>query len=240
MKKWLALLRRDARGLYRDRLLLFLAGYALGLAIITRVAVRWVPIAHIKLYVAPMVIVFAAGLIGLVGGFTMIEERETGTWLLVRVLPVSRRTITSYWIVTVTTFCAVVTLASVYGLAPKDVGSFALLVVAASLSAPLIMLLLGALATNKIEGIAIGKIISGSALVLISLFVLPAKWQFLLVWYPWYWLYVGLLRAYAGADLASVLAVPWLAVPPWTYIIVPLLLQTAAIVVLARRSVTAD
>ena len=102
------------------------------------------------------------------------------------------------------------------------------------------MLLLGALATNKIEGIAIGKIISGSALVLISLFVLPAKWQLMLVWYPWYWVYLGLLRAYAGADIASTLVVPWLELPTFTYIIIPLLLQTAAIVRLAHRSVTAD
>jgi fluoroquinolone transport system permease protein len=241
MKKWLALLRRDARGLYRDRLLVFLAGYALGLAVITRVTVRWVPILYIELYVAPMVIVFAAGLIGLVGGFTMIDERETGTWLLLRVLPVSRRMITFYWIVTVTTFCAVVTLASaaLYGMSPQDLLSFVLLLVAASLSAPLIMLCLGALASNKIEGIAIGKIISGSALLLISLFVLPAKWQLLLVWYPWYWVYLGLLRAYAGAELASSLAVPWLDIPMWMYITIPLVLQIGAIVVLARRSVTA-
>jgi fluoroquinolone transport system permease protein len=236
------LLRRDMRGIYRDRFLLLLAGYALGLAVITRVAVRWVPILHIELYIAPMVIVFAGSLIGLVGGFTMIEERETGTALLLRVLPLSRARLTAYWIVTVTTFCGAVTLASatLYGLRPQDVGSFALLVLAASLSAPLIMLLLGAVATNKIEGIAIGKIISGSALVLISLFVLPANWQLLLIWYPWYWVYLGLLRAYAGAELASTLAVPWLAFPTWAYIIVPVFLQIAAIVALARRSVTAD
>jgi hypothetical protein len=88
--------------------------------------------------------------------------------------------------------------------------------------------------------IAIGKIISGSALMLMTLFVLPATWQLLLVWYPWYWVYPGLLRAYAGAELASTLAVPWPAFPTSAYIIVPAFLQVAAIVALARRVVTAD
>lgn len=240
MKKFAALLRRDVRGIYRDGFLLAMAGYALLIAVATRIAVRLVPVADIELYVAPFVIITAASLIGLVFGFGMIEERETKTALLVRVLPVSPATLTAYWMVAVSGFCFAIVLASaaLYGVVPVRPMAFLVLSGVTALGAPLVMLLLGALATNKIEGLAMGKIISGSSLALAVLFVLPARWQILIAWYPWYWLYLGLLDAYAGVDTARGLAVAWPAVPGWTFAVAPALLTVAGIGALARRAAT--
>jgi hypothetical protein len=97
------------------------------------------------------------------------------------------------------------------------------------------MLLLGALASNKIEGLAVGKVISGSSLLLAAVFVLPPNWHVSLSWYPWYWIYLGLLDAYAGVDRAGLLAVTPLRLPLWAYVVVPTVLNAAAIVLLVRR-----
>lgn len=232
-----ALLRRDLRGIYRDGFLVMMSLYTLGIAAVTRLLVRWIPIEHIELYVAPFIPVTASALIGLVFGFALIEERESRTWLLMRVVPVSQATLTAYWIVAVSGFCMGVSLvsAAIYGLAPAAWGGFLLLTAATSVGAPLVMLLLGALASNKIEGMAVGKIISSSMLLLIGIFVLPVQWHLALVWYPGYWIYLGLLRAYAGPHMAVSLAVHWPPVPAWGYAIIPLVLFALAITFLVRR-----
>jgi fluoroquinolone transport system permease protein len=232
-----ALLRRDLRGIYRDSFLVMMSLYTLGIAAVTRLLVRWIPIEHIELYVAPFIPVTASALIGLVFGFALIEERESRTWLLMRVVPVSQATLTAYWIVAVSGFCMGVSLvsAAIYGLAPAAWGGFLLLTAATSVGAPLVMLLLGALASNKLEGMAVGKIISSSMLLLIGIFVLPVQWHLALVWYPGYWIYLGLLRAYAGPHMAASLAVHWPPVPTWGYPIIPLVLFALAITFLVRR-----
>ena len=237
MSKVAALLRRDVRGIYRDGFLVMMSLYTLGIAVAMRVLVRWISIEHIELYVAPFIPVTASALIGLVFGFALIEERESKTWLLMRVVPVSQATLTAYWIVAVSGFCLAVSLVSVavYGLAPAEWGGFLLLTIVQSVGAPLVMLLLGALASNKIEGMAVGKIISSSMLLLIGIFVLPVQWHVALMWYPGYWIYLGLLRAYAGPNMAASLAVHWPSVPTWGYAVIPLVLCALAITFLVRR-----
>ncbi len=241
MKKIAALLRRDIRGIYRDGFLVMAASYSLVIAVAMRFLIGLVPVDNIQLYAAPFIPLIATSLIGLVFGFGLIEERETKTWLLLRVTPLSDTTLTAYWMVAVSGFCLVISLLSavIYGLPPAMLGSFLALSVVTALSAPLVMLMLGALASNKIEGMAIGKIISSSSLLLVGMFVLPSWWGLLLVWYPWYWTYLGFLRAYAGPDVAVSLAVSWPAVPAWSYAAIPLLLSTVGIVLLARRYRTA-
>ena len=120
-------------------------------------------------------------------------------------------------------------------MAPAEWGGFLLLTVVQSVGAPLVMLLLGALASNKIEGMAVGKIISSSMLLLIGIFVLPVQWHVALMWYPGYWIYLGLLRAYAGPNMAASLAVHWPSVPTWGYAVIPLVLCGVAITMLVRR-----
>ena len=73
MTPFAALLQRDLRVIARDGFLVMMAGYSLLLAAVARIAVRYVPIDHIELYVAPFVIVTACGLIGLVFGFALIR-----------------------------------------------------------------------------------------------------------------------------------------------------------------------
>lgn len=238
MKRQLAaLLRRDVRGIYRDRFLVSMAAYTLVIAVAMRVLIRVIPVPRIELYAAPFVILIACSLIGLVFGFGLIEERETKTWLLLRVVPIDPATLTTYWVGTVSGFCLLLSLLSawIYGLAPANPGAFLVFTAITALGAPIVMLLLGALAANKIQGLAVGKIISGSSLLLVGIFALPGRWQFTLMWYPWYWIYLGLLRAYAGSEQAASLAVTWPAAPAWLYAVLPLAISALLIWGLMRR-----
>ena len=49
------------------------------------------------------------------------------------------------------------------------------------------------------------------------------------------WLYLGMLRVYAGPELAPALAVRWAPVPLWAYAVIPLALSLCALWLLARR-----
>ena len=84
-----ALARKDIRVIYRDRFMLFIAAYALILALVARLGVSWVPVENdnLDLYLAPAIVMFGTLLLGTLLGFALIEEREQGTWLLLRVLP---------------------------------------------------------------------------------------------------------------------------------------------------------
>ena len=237
MSKFVALLQRDVRGIYRDGFLVMMTVYTLVIAVAARIVLRWVPIEHIEVYVAPFIIITACSLVGLVFGFALVEERETQTWLLMRVIPISERTLAAYWLVAVSGFCFVITLLSalIYGLAPASVSGLVVFAAVTAMGAPVVMLLLGALASNKIEGMAVGKIISASSLLLVPVFVLPSGWHVAVMWYPWYWLYLGLLRVYAGPELAPALAVQWSPVPLWAHAVIPLVLSVFALVLLTRR-----
>ena len=58
MKAVTALVRKDLRVIYRDRFMVFIAGYALILALVARLGVGWVPIDNFDLYLAPAIVMF--------------------------------------------------------------------------------------------------------------------------------------------------------------------------------------
>lgn len=235
MSKIATLLQKDVRGVYRDGFLLLLLGYPFLLALGVRLLVPWVPIEHVGLYVAPFVVTLGAITIGIVLGFSLIEERELQTSLLLRVLPLSSPALFGYLTATSSGLALVATLAGawIYGLPVADVPAFLGLVLASATLAPFVMWILGAASTNKIEGMALAKIVSTSGLVPLLVFVLPPAWQPLLFWNPLYWIYVGLLRAWAG-PLAPELAASWPMLPGWSFVVAPLLLCLGGAVALSR------
>ena len=59
MSKFVALLQRDVRGIYRDGFLVMMTAYTLVIAVAARIVLQWVPIEHIEVYVAPFIIIAA-------------------------------------------------------------------------------------------------------------------------------------------------------------------------------------
>jgi fluoroquinolone transport system permease protein len=234
MSSLAALLRRDARVIYRDSLLVFLPIYALVLALAMRWGLPLVPVDDLALYLAPCVVLFGALLLGTVLGFALIEEREQGTWLLLRVLPVRQRALFVYLAGLSSLLSAGVGLlaALIYGQPVADYPAFFSMLLSSSLLAPLVMLVLGVAASNKIEGLAVSKVLSASFLLPAVVFVAPMPWQLAIAWFPGYWVYLGLLEAYAGDPTA--LALYWPGYPLWLEIAAPALLSLAAVRLLAR------
>lgn len=211
-----ALARKDSKAFLRDRFLLMIAFYTLAMALICRLLVPFVPVRGLDLYLAPAVVMMGAMLLGTLFGFGLIEEREQGTWLLLRVLPLGETALFAY-LAGSAAFASLVMAALgalVYGYPVARAGTFAGMLLASALAGPLVMLLLGALASNKIEGMAFSKMVSASGLVAASVFVLPAPWQLLVGLFPWYWLYVGLLEAFA-ANPQGLTALYWPGYPTW-------------------------
>jgi fluoroquinolone transport system permease protein len=232
----MSLALKDARVVYRDRFLLFICGYAFLLALVMRVGVPRVPIEHLDLYLAPAVAIFGASMFGMILGFALIEEKEQRTWLLLRVLPLPRLTLFSYLTggATALSFVVALAAAAIYGLRVAELGSFLVMTLAASLTAPLGMAALAAVSANKIEGLAYAKILSSVSAVPALVFFLPPSWHPLLAWSPWYWIYLGLLRAYASEQRLGALAFEWPSYPAWCYPVTPVLMSLAVTTALLR------
>jgi len=235
MKALTALAQKDLRVVYRDRFMVFIAAYALVLAVLARLGVGWVPIDNLDLYLAPAIVMFGTLLLGTLLGFALIEEREQGTWLLLRVLPLSSKIVFAYFIVSASFLALVVSFAAamLYGYPVADWPAFFVMLVASALTAPLIMLLLGALARNKIEGLALSKILSAAGAFPALIFFAPTSWQTVAVWCPLYWLYLGLLQAYAS-DPTKLDALNWPAYPTWLPAVASIVLSLAGMAVLVR------
>lgn len=237
MRKILALLRRDARTLYRDRFLTFILFYGLVLALFLRYTVRLFAVPGLPLYLAPASVLIGGVLAGNVRGYGLIDERETKTMLLTRVLPVSRTLEVLYFFISTAVLSLLLSVggATIYGRGVTEPASFVLLVLGAALTGPLLALLLGATAENKITGLAVSKIASAAGALPALVLVVPHPWQLALAWNPWYWLYLGLLRAYGPMTELEGLAIHWPRVPGWTYEVMPLLLVFFGSWVLDRR-----
>jgi fluoroquinolone transport system permease protein len=236
MSKIAALVRKDVLGIYRDGFLLYLCAYAPLIAIAARLGVPWIPVSHLSLYLAPGLVALGGSLAAIIFGFGLIEERERQTLLLLRVLPLSRKAHFAYLVVTTSLLsCALgLGVAVIFGQPVADLSGFLLMLAVSSLLAPLGMLTLGVAAANKIEGMAVAKVVSSMSILPALVFAVPASWQILLAWCPHYWVYLGLLRAYAGeAQLAS-LAVHWPGHPGWLPPLAATLLCLGGIALLAR------
>jgi hypothetical protein len=236
MSKIAMLLQKDLRVIYRDGFLMMALVLPVILALVGRIATSLIPIEHIELYFAPLIVTASGTTLGTLLGYALIEEREQGTWLLLRVLPVPEVQLFGYLagVAGSLSLAMVVLSCVVYGLVPKEPGLFGLLVLATTPFAGLFLLALGAATSNKVEGMAIGKFLGSVASLPLLVFVLPPAWQVLLWWDPLYWVYLGLLQAYAGSALLPELAAYWPGYPTWTYVVVPFVLSVGGFFVFAR------
>ena len=208
----LALAHKDARGIARDSFLLWIALYPLVLVALLRLVLPWIPVDGIALYLAPASAILAPSLVGILLGFSLIEEREQKTWELLRVLPLRERTLWGYLIGGSLALAVALSLAcsAIYGRAPTAPGRFLLMTAAAALVAPTLAMLLAAVARDKIQGLALGKILSAPSAAPVLAFFIPTAWQPLLFWSPWYWIYAGLLDSFAAPGELAALGCPLL------------------------------
>ncbi len=207
MKTILALSANDLQSTFRDPVfkgLLFFPFVAF-------VLIRWgVPyVVHTYPEVAPYTVVIlmwgclqSATMFGFMYGFLFLEEKEEQIWQVIRILPVSgiklvfSRLLLGLLISTAVNFCLIHFGQIIYISFIKEI----LLSLQFSLAAPLIALALGALAKNRIEGLAQMKIVNVLLIMPALIYFIPGKAMHLTALIPTYWSYRSLEMAHSQSD----------------------------------------
>jgi fluoroquinolone transport system permease protein len=131
----------------------------------------------------------APGMVGMVIGFLLLDERDARTLTALRTTPLSMRQYLAYRVALPLLLGTVSTLIGypVTGLTPLPLTSLLPIVVVASLSAPLLALILGLAAPNKVAGFAVVKVLNAVNLLPIVAYFVPRPVQYAAGVFPTYW-----------------------------------------------------
>jgi fluoroquinolone transport system permease protein len=199
----------DARLLGRDPLLKWVLGLPLGLALLLRVLIPRIQDAliangfDISAYF-PLVmggyLMTAPGIVGMVIGFLLLDERDARTLSALRVTPISMRQYLAYRIVLPLVLGTASTVLGypLIGIASIPFTSLLTIAAVAGVSAPLLTLVLASAAPNKVAGFAVVKVLNGVNLLPIAAFFLPPPLQYIAGIIPTYWPMRALWSAAAG------------------------------------------
>lgn len=186
----------DALNVSRDATLLFVfvlsalpaAALYAGRGALDRWAEASVGLAHAALYLEPVVLVMPGILIGWVVGFLMLEDRDDGPLLAVDVTPVGKEGLLAYRLVAAGAMCLAITLIATPAVVPGAGPGVTLAMAAAvAMEAAIVAIVLPALARNKVEGLALTKVLNLAALVPLVA-ALPSGWRFVAAPVPTFWL----------------------------------------------------
>lgn len=221
MKAWPlgALAAADTRVLWRDPLLKWLVLLPVGVALLLRVLLPQAQVAlldssgfDLRPYY-PLVVggylMTAPGIVGMVVGFLLLDERDARTLTALRVTPLSMRRYLAYRIALPLTFGTASTVIGypLIGMSPLPFTSLIAIAVVAGFSAPLLALVLAATAPNKVAGLAVVKVLNGLNLLPVAAFFLAPPLQFVAGVIPTYWPMRALWSAAAGEDFGAFLLI---------------------------------
>ncbi|TPV96995.1 MAG: hypothetical protein B7733_01895 [Myxococcales bacterium FL481] len=215
------ILASDWRRLRRDKFLVGMSTYVIGVAIASRWIVPWlhaVVFERLSFDIAPFIpmgisyfiLVNAAALCGIVGGLLLLESREEGTLRALAVTPTAPMVHLGVLgaQMLVATFGLVCLEALIVGVGCPDswlaVGTAALLIAPTGHAAGLI---LSALASTKTEAFALLKAVNVFGLVPLAAFFVPEPLQYIAGLVPSYWPCKIWWVAHDGGDWA------WMVVP---------------------------
>jgi len=205
--------------LWRDPLLGWVLLLPLGLAVLFRVLI---PRAGGALLTAtgfdlapyyPLImggyLMTAPGIVGMVIGFLLLDERDARTLVALRVTPLSMRRYLAYRVTLPLLFGTASTLVGypLIGITPLPLTSLLAIATVAGLSAPLLALVLATAAPNKVAGFAMVKVLNGVNLLPVVAFFLPLPLQYVAGVLPTYWPMRAFWSAAAGEEYAVYLGI---------------------------------
>jgi fluoroquinolone transport system permease protein len=190
--------RNDLRQSFRDRMMivfLFLPLIMIGvIRILLPLAVSYYPaIEEYQYLIVAMLCGVAAIGPGYLSGFLMLNEKDSGIFEALRVLPVSAGSFLTYRVsfITILGFIASVLTLSFSGL-QLSAGFILVLSLQIALFGPIITLLSVTFARNKIEGVTLLKGLNFFfAFPLVVLIIDPA-WKLAAGIFPYYWTYMAI------------------------------------------------
>jgi fluoroquinolone transport system permease protein len=189
----------DVRNVVRDPMLLWALALPPAVALLLQRGVpalaEWLAVRFafdlVPFYplIAGSYLLIAPAIVGFIGGFLLLDERDDRVLDALRVLPVSMRTLLTYRLGVPLALGTFVTIAGypiigLTALPPTILGAAAVL---AAGTGPILALFLSAFADNKVSGFALAKVLSAvSNLALVAWFV-PMPWQIAAGVVPSYW-----------------------------------------------------
>ncbi len=142
----------------------------------------------------------AAGTVGVVVGFLLLDERDdrTLTALLVTPLPVGSYLAYRITLPLALSFVLTIVTYPLVGIAPLPIVDLLVISGLASFAGPAAALFLATFAENKITGLALTKVINAVGSLPVLAYFVPAPWQWLAGLVPGYWPMKALWLAAAG------------------------------------------
>jgi len=189
----------DLRNIRRDPILL----WALVLPLVVAVLLRWgVPIlgGWLRVRVAfdlapyhPLIVgsyvLVGPSIVGFIGGFLLLDERDDRILDAIRVTPVSINSLLTYRLGVPLIFGSLMTVVGyrVIDLVALPVTSLIVSTALAACSGPILALLLAGFADNKVSGFAVTKLFSAVSNFALVAWFLPMPWQLAAGVVPAYW-----------------------------------------------------
>jgi hypothetical protein len=214
-----ALVRADARTLARDPLLGWIMLFTLGLALLLRILIPRIEsalLAATGFALAPFhrlimsgYVMTAPGLVGMVIGFLLLDERDARTLQALRVTPLGMHRYLVYRIALPLILGVGATLVGypLAGLSPLPMARLLPIAAVAGIVAPILALVLAVAAPNKVAGFAVMKVINGVNLLPAVAYFVPRPVQYAAGVLPTYWPMRALWSTVAGEDYAAYLAI---------------------------------
>jgi fluoroquinolone transport system permease protein len=207
----------DSRMLWRDPLLGWILALPIGLALLLRPLSPRVQEALLAgagfdlTSYYPLVmggyLMTAPGMVGMVIGFLFLDERDARTLTALRTTPLSMRQYLLYRVALPLLLGTASTLTGypLTGLTPLPLTTLLPIAVVASLSAPLLALVLAVAAPNKVAGFAVVKVLNAVNLLPIFAYFVPRPAQFAAGVFPTYWPMRAFWSAAVGEAFAGYL-----------------------------------
>lgn len=231
-----AVLRSDVRRLARDRFLLGSAAYLVGVSLAMRWVLPWLSKAVLArrgfdlapyhgLVTSYVVVFLSTVLVGMIGGFLLLESREDRTIraLLVSPLPMRAYLFGASAAMVAGAFGIAFVEALLVGAGRPPWPALVPITLTGALAAPVFAFYLATFATNKLEAFAHLKILGASGLILPGAYFLDPPWRYLAGLFPPYWTAEAWWIAEAGGGA-------WMACLLWGAVV-----STAVLVLLVAR-----
>lgn len=230
MNTLLTLSRADLRSTFRDPIFKGLLGFPFVAFAIVRYVWPWLsarfpvvaPYGEVLLMWACLQ---SATMFGMIYGFLFLEEKEDRVWEAIRVLPVTTARLVASRLLVGVAVSTLVNWALIHRGGIVDLPAWREwpLALLFSLSAPLLALLLGVLAGNRIEGLAQMKIWNLVLIVPALIYFVPHPLAHLTALSPTYW-------AFRSLEAAAQATGSW-----WTFLSIGFLVHILVIWGLARQ-----
>jgi fluoroquinolone transport system permease protein len=190
----------DARNVGRDPLLAWIGVAPLVMALAYRLIADFVDAGRYEVLLASTFVTAAPGIVGMVAGFLLLDERDDGVLTAIAVAPVSRLTFIAYRVSAPLIVGAIITVAAypIMNLAPLPLRDLVAIALVASLLGPATALFLAAFAANKVTGFAMVKILNTINIAPVAAWFIDPPWQWLAGIVPAYWPMKMLWQAAAG------------------------------------------